>query len=132
MAIGNVEALRRLEEAWNSGDLNAWLDLWDEHVVWVPVSEHPDPEPLLGRDGIMTFAEQWMEPWDDYEVTTEGIEEVGDTVVWTTRQVGRRRDSRQDFEVRMSAVCAFRHGRIVQIQWFWDRADALAAVGREA
>jgi hypothetical protein len=29
----------------------------------------------------------------------------------------------------MTAVCSFRQGRVAQIQWFWDRADALAAVG---
>jgi ketosteroid isomerase-like protein len=101
-----------MQDAWNSGDLTAFLDLWDEHAVWVPVSEHPDPEPLIGREGVMSFAEQWMEPWDDYEVATE-----------------RRRDSGKGFEVHMTAVCSFRQGRVAQIQWFWDRADALAAVG---
>jgi ketosteroid isomerase-like protein len=25
----------------------------------------------------------------------------------------------------MAAVCSFRQGRVAQIQWFWDRADAL-------
>jgi ketosteroid isomerase-like protein len=77
----------------------------------------------------MSFAEQWMEPWDDYEVATERVEEVGDTIVWCTRQTGRRRDSGKGFEVSMAAVCSFRRGRVAQIQWFWDRADALAAVG---
>ena len=130
-AEGNVDVVRRLEDAWNQGDLGTWLELFDEHVVWIPVSDHPDPEPLLGRDGVMAFAEQWMEPWDDYEVHTQEVEEVGDTVVWTTRQVGRRRESGQGFEVRMTAVCAFRRGAIAQIEWFWDRGDALAAVGRD-
>ena len=128
-AEDNIAVLQRLQEAWNAGDLTAFLELWDEHAVWVPVSEHPDPEPLIGREGVMSFAEQWMEPWDDYEVATEGFEEVGDTVVWTTRQTGRRRDSGKGFEVHMAAVCSFRQGRVAQIQWFWDRADALAAVG---
>jgi ketosteroid isomerase-like protein len=125
----NIEVLKRLEAAWNSGDLNGFLHLWDEHAVWVPVPDHPDPQPLVGREGVISFAEQWMEPWDDYEVATERFEEVGDTIVWCTRQTGRRRDSGKGFEVRMAAVCSFRQGRVAQIQWFWDRADALAAVG---
>jgi hypothetical protein len=78
----------------------------------------------------VSFAEQWMEPWDDYEVATERFEEAGDTVVWTTRQTGRRRDSGKDFEVHMVAVCSFRRGRVAQIQWFWDRADASPRSGR--
>ena len=129
MSAENVEVLKRLEAAWNIGDLNAFLHLWDEHAVWVPVPDHPDPQPLVGREGVMSFAEQWMEPWDDYEVATERFEEVGDTIVWCTRQTGRRRDSGKGFEVSMAAVCSFRQGRVAQIQWFWDRADALAAVG---
>jgi ketosteroid isomerase-like protein len=122
----HVEIVTRVVDAWNRGDLNAWLELFDDYVVWVPVSDHPDPEPLHGREGVLSFAEQWLEPWDYYEMETDELIERGDEVLWTARHRARKADG-LEMDVRMSAIFALAHSKIVQIRWFWGREEALAA-----
>lgn len=128
MSRRHVEIVTRVVDAWNRGDLNSWLELFDEYVVWVPVSDHPDPEPLHGQEGVLSFAEQWMEPWDYYDMDTLELTESGDEVVWTARHAARKEDG-LEMDVQMTAVFAFAHGKIVQIRWFWDRDDAMTALG---
>ena len=128
MSQDHVEIVTRVVDAWNRGDLNAWIDLFDEYVVWVPVSDHPDhPVPLHGKEGVLSFAEEWMEPWDYYDIETDEVTERGDEVVWTARHRARKADGLET-DVRMSAVFALAHGKIVQIRWFWNREEALATL----
>jgi ketosteroid isomerase-like protein len=128
MSQENVEIVERLVEAWDRGDLNAWLELFDEHVVWVPVTDHPEPEPLHGREGVLTFAEHWMEPWDYYGFHTIDLSDHGDVVIWTARHQGRQTGG-VEMDTAMTAVFAFGLGRVVQVRWFWHREQALEAVG---
>jgi ketosteroid isomerase-like protein len=125
----NLRTLEKLTVAWNGGDLDSLLDTFDEYVVMVPVSNHPEPEPVHGRQGVLEFSEQWLAPWDDYEFQTLDVVEEGDTVVWTSRQVGEQKETGIGMDVVMHAVLAFRHGRIVQVRWFWEKDQAMLTAG---
>jgi ketosteroid isomerase-like protein len=125
----NLRALEKLTAAWNSGDLDSLLDTFDEYVVMVPVSNHPEPEPVHGREGVLEFSEQWLAPWDYYEFQTLDVVEEGDTIVWTSQQVGEQKETGITMDVVMHALLAFRHGRIVQVRWFWERDEAMRTAG---
>jgi ketosteroid isomerase-like protein len=129
MTDENVEVVKRIEDAWNDGDLSGFLDFFDEYVVMVPVPNHPEPEPVHGREGVLEFSERWLAPWDTYRFETENIVASGDAVVWTMRQHGTQNSTGLTMDTSMSAVFAFRQGKIVQVRWFWDKAEALEVVG---
>ena len=68
-------------------------------------------------------------PWDYYEFQTLDVVEEGDTIVWTSQQVGEQNETGITMDVEMHAVLAFRHGRIVQVRWFWERDEAMRTAG---
>ena len=70
----------------------------------------------------------WLAPWESYSAP---IAEVRDApngrVVTFSRNRGRLRGSDAEVEMAAAAVYAFRDGRIVKLEFYADRSEALAA-----
>jgi ketosteroid isomerase-like protein len=45
MSEENVEIMRRIIAAWDSGDLSEWANGLHEEIKWVPLAENPQTEP---------------------------------------------------------------------------------------
>jgi ketosteroid isomerase-like protein len=125
----NVEIVRSFVVALNAGDMEAVRKMLDPDVAFGRELEGwPDPGPIVGRDAVMRQWERAREPFGD-TATLElvSIIDAGDRVV--ARQIAHGVGRGPAFHVEFTTVTTFRNGRSVLIDWFWDYAEALKAVG---
>jgi ketosteroid isomerase-like protein len=127
MSQENVEIMKAAFAAWNAGDMEAFRELHDPHVVVRTVEGWPEPGPYFGREAVMRWFEQLRETWDSDTVEMVGISDVGDRVVVRLVLHGEGRGPQAHLE--MTQVITLRKGKIVYREYFWDHAEALEAVG---
>ena len=128
MSRENVEAVRAGFEAWNASDMDALGQLLADDVVLRLPEGWPEPGPYIGREATIrqfeqnrdTFAADRLEPISDFIG-------VGDRVVVRTiwRGVGQGPESALEWTVSLT----MREGKVINIDYFWQHADALKAVG---
>jgi ketosteroid isomerase-like protein len=51
MSKENVEVVQRWYDAFNRGDVDAWLELLDPQITWEAAREDPDAATHRSRDG---------------------------------------------------------------------------------
>jgi ketosteroid isomerase-like protein len=101
---------------------------YDPHVVVRYADGWPEgSEPIMGREAVMRQWEQQREPFDGDTLEEIEIIDLGDRVV--TRFIWRAIGSGPDLEIEVTSVATVRKGKTILVEFFWDHADALAAVG---
>jgi ketosteroid isomerase-like protein len=130
MAESNAEGARRMIEALNRGELDSWAGELHEEIVWVPLAENPQTEPVRGVDDVVAFLSDWIEPWDEYTADVTRIVEKGDRLFLASRQTARR-EGGAEITMDMYAAATYRDGQLIECRWFLDEADALRAAGIE-
>jgi ketosteroid isomerase-like protein len=134
MSQENVEVVRRACEAWGTGELDAWLETLHPHIVWDSTRFGGLEEGTLyrGRDEVRSFlVDEWRASWESFEAGVEEVADVGDgvLVLWWQRLVGAKGDV--PITVRSAQICSVRDGKVIRIDNYIDRAEALEAVGLE-
>jgi ketosteroid isomerase-like protein len=126
----NVQAMRRMLDAWNRGDIDEWASGFDDEIVWYPLAENPQTEPIHGIEAVREFVSDWLEPWEAYTVDITRIIDQGDWVVVAARHDARH-ESGAEISMDMYLAAAYREGKGVEARWFMDEADALRVAGIE-
>jgi ketosteroid isomerase-like protein len=130
MSQENVEILRRGLNAFNRGDKAAFLAICDPEVENVPPRDWPESEPIRGPEAIWDFYVAGTDPWEDSPFEyVELIDAGDDKIAAEMRRDVRGRASGARALWHFWQVAMFRHGRVLRLQWFTDRAEALEAVG---
>jgi ketosteroid isomerase-like protein len=136
MSAENVELVRRLFDAVARRDAEAVLSLYDPEVEW-DGSRHPwaeviPPAVYHGHDGLREFARQYYEMWETFEDHLEELVDLGDHVLSVVTSRGRGRASGLDVEWTDNVgVWTIRDGKVIRVEWFRARDEALeAARGR--
>ncbi len=126
MSHENVEIVRGLWDSYSHGDIDRVLTLTDPYVVLVSLEEGP----LYGPDAVRANYARWREAWQGQpETAVEEVIGVGDHVLVIACFQGRGRGSGVRVEQRLYEVYTLRNGRILRVDEFSDRAEALEAVG---
>jgi ketosteroid isomerase-like protein len=120
-------------EAANRGDFEATFVLYDEQIELVPDSRFVD----LGFDGLyrgrgerIRFQQRWSAEWGDFQFAPEELIDLGDGRVFMCgRTVGSGLTSGAGFDSDWAVLLTFSEGRIVREQFFFDREEALEAIG---
>jgi ketosteroid isomerase-like protein len=120
MSQENVEVVRRFL----AGDVDEALTLADPGIVWNPIEELPTE----GHAAVRTSLARWKAEWDDYEVLPEDFADMGDHVVVKVRLSGRGRGSGVEIDARFYDVYELSDGKIVRMDQFAERSEALTAV----
>ena len=77
-----IEAVNRAYEAWNSGDLDAFLETVDPEVVWEPSGIFPDiTSRYEGHDGVRQFWHDFVGAWEQISIEFTEIRELSETEV---------------------------------------------------
>lgn len=119
----NVELIREVYATYDSGgDVTQFLD---PGIVWNPVEE----EPSTGIEAVLSYIDRWTGEWDDYEQDVESLLDAGDSVVATIHFRGRGKASGIEADARLYEVWTVRQGRVVRMDEYGERAEALEAVG---
>jgi uncharacterized protein len=128
MSEENVEIVRRLMDAYLSGDFETALAAFDPEVEF-DVSIRPEGRVYRGRDGVIDAVRTWAGTWKDLKIEIEEIIGAGDDVVVVDRESGRGRASGTQFEQQTGWVYTLREGKIIRAVWFPRREEALEAAG---
>jgi ketosteroid isomerase-like protein len=130
MSQENLEIVQASNEAWNAGDMDRLRELYapDAMIVTLLAGWPEGTDPVVGREAVIRFFTSVREAWDaDLVEPIVDFIDVGDRVVsrliW--RGVGHGPESNMEFTV----VYTVRKGRIFLLEYFWDHAEALEAVG---
>ena len=130
MSQENVEVVRSSVLAFSAGDMEAVRETLDPDVAFGRELEgFPEPGPIVGRDAVMRQWERVREPWDTVTVEPVSIIDAGDRVV--VRQIAHAVGRGPAVHHEFTTVSTFRSGRIVLVDYFWDYAEALKALGLE-
>ena len=131
MSEENVELHRRGYDAWNRGDMNAWLALADPDIEFSPFMVEMEGERTYqGRDGARRLWNDWLTTFPDRHIKVDEIKDLGGDATFGAVRL-RAHGARSDAPVEQSAwhVMQWRNGKCVRWQAFRDEAEALEAAG---
>jgi ketosteroid isomerase-like protein len=128
MSQENVKIVRANFEAWNAGDMDAVRELYDSDAIMRPPVGWPEPGPFVGREEVMREWEQLRETFDAdaLDPISDFIDVAGRVVV---RFIWRGAGRGPEANLEMTGVYTMRKGKFFFVEFFWDHADALEAVG---
>jgi ketosteroid isomerase-like protein len=127
MSQENIEVVQRFVERFNAGEF-AW-DQMDPRVVWVI-----DPPAFLagtyhGHDGVRTLLGRFTEIFDEASYEVDELLDAGDSVVALGRFRVRGVQSGATGTQPIAVVLKLRDGKLVAYRAYFDREQALEAVG---
>jgi ketosteroid isomerase-like protein len=128
MSQENVEVVRTFLKVWNARDMEGVRELYDPDAVMEVAPDWPEPGPFVGRDAVMQQLNQARAAFstDSVEFLSDLVA-LGDRVIVRIGWHGFGRGPQSDME--WTNVFTIRDGRFVNVQYFWDHAEALEAVG---
>jgi ketosteroid isomerase-like protein len=133
MSRENMEIVREGYAAFNRGGPEAMIGkYWAEDLVWdVTTIGFPGPGVYRGLDEVRAFFADWFGVFgfDEWYAEVDRLIEHGDQVVAFVRQRGRGGASATPAEMEMTQILTLKEGRIIRIQVYLDRQQALEAVG---
>ena len=134
MGAENVEIVRRSFEAFARGDLDAAFAEYDPDVEWCTARDEPDQQVYRGIDGLKRFAATIEEPWVDRfaeAVSADEFIDRGDWVVVPWHGLLHGRGSGIEVEIKETYAILLRDGKIVRVDEYRTKEEALEAVERE-
>jgi ketosteroid isomerase-like protein len=129
MSQENVQIDREASEAFNRGDLDAWLSHFDPEIVWWPIADDPEPGPFRGHRAILEMAARWLQLLPDLRSEIKEHIDAGEYVIVPARLCGHAAGSDADVVVDEIFVNKYRDGKIVEVREYRTRQEALDAVG---
>lgn len=134
MSHENVEIVRRLFEAMRSRDNVTPFELYDSDVVLSSGSRWMSAlgfeRRYHGHDGVRAFWRYWLDAWEKVDFLGDlELVDAGNYVLAFNRVILRGRKSGAQVPFELSHLYELRDGRIVHVQLFSERAEALRAAG---
>jgi ketosteroid isomerase-like protein len=129
MSEENVEAIRRVYERWREGDLRADDDLLDPLILFVVSPEFPDTGTYLGLEALADYTRALLESWTSLTIEAEAFTDAGNTIVASVLQSGVGAGSGAATEFRFFHVWTFRGRKVIRVESFRERVDALEVAG---
>jgi ketosteroid isomerase-like protein len=130
MSQEDLEIVRAGFDAFNRGDYESWIAVFDEDVDFHDLAETPDTGMFRGHAGIRVWLAKLQEAWGEaFRFEPQAIAEGDGVFVVDTRAVGVGVESGIPIEMTVHIVLRFRDRKIVWGGSFIDRADALKAAG---
>jgi ketosteroid isomerase-like protein len=131
MSQENVEIIRRLVNSFKEvgSGAQATLGFFDDAAVFEEPPEQPGPTVAEGRDAVAQAFGQFDEAWEEHRTDPEEIRVLdAERVLMLSIEYFRGRDG---IEITQPAGTVFtlRDGKVVRMQAFWERRNALEAAG---
>ena len=129
MSQENVEFIQRgFEEYFATGE-----PPWDVYDEGVEVFDHdtPDQGAYIGHAGLRRWLEDWGAAWAEWSIDVEQLIDAGDAVVAFIRMRTTGLGSGIQTDREDAQVFTLRDAKVVRLDYFNDRKQALNAVGLE-
>ena len=131
MSEENVEVIRRLVEAYNSGGIGAatTLGFFDDAAVSRNRPSNRVQGLAEGRDAVSRTFGQFDEAWEEHRSDPEEIRVIdAERVLLLSVDHFRGRDGIEIVQPS-GTVFTLRAGKVIRMQAFWERNNALEAAG---
>jgi ketosteroid isomerase-like protein len=128
MSEENVEIVRRLIDAVNRID-NSGLMLVDPAVMFQDYPGLPDAEWHQGHEGMLASVAKLREVIGNFRLDGANFLTSGDQVLFDWRATGHGRRARVPVSLEGAAVATCRSGKLVRLEVFVTREEALEAAG---
>jgi ketosteroid isomerase-like protein len=129
MSRENVDHVRRSQEAWNDGDVSAFLAAASADVEWVIAEENPNARTLRGLEEIAAYLSDWATTMPGLRFEVAEYVDAGDAVVSLGTVTGRPREDGPEISVRLATVTYFHRGIPVRVEEYLDPKRAREAAG---
>jgi ketosteroid isomerase-like protein len=130
MSQENVNLALAFHAAYNARDLDAAVAICTANVdVFPDASVFPEGG-VSGRDEFLAFMEETWSAWESCSAKTEEVHDVGDGRVlvrgdWGGVGIASGAETYRS----LSTIFTVRDGQISKVQYFFDHAQALEALG---
>ena len=130
MSDENVEAARRLIQAFNRRDLAAMTESFDPEIEWTPGGPAAVERAVYrGRDQVSDgFVAAW-EAWEVFHLEGHQARDLGDSILWLGRAQLKGGASHMELDQEFAVRFLFEGGKIVRIDGFRTWQEALEAAG---
>jgi ketosteroid isomerase-like protein len=130
MSQENVETFRRNNEAVNRRDLAAFLLDMDPEIEFIPRRAAVQGV-YRGYEGMRKFFADNAESFDLLQVSHDEFRDLGDRLVAFGTVRARGKESGVEVTSPTAIVATFRDGKMVRVEDYGERSEALKAVGLE-
>jgi ketosteroid isomerase-like protein len=132
--VGDVaeerETLRRVLEAFNSGDLGRILaSTHQDFEGEVPPELSAEPDTYRGHDGMRRYFESFQDAMDEIRFRPERYWEIGESVVLAARITAKGRRTAIPVEQQVALIWTFRDGKALRVRAYASPSEAFAALG---
>ena len=130
MSQENVDVAQEALDAVNRRDRAAWMALVDPETECVPARDWPESDVIRGREAVWDFYVGIFGALRVGALEHVEVNEAGDDKLVTHVRAdiqGKASGASVVFSYWM--VTTFRNGKILRIEYFAERAEALEAVG---
>lgn len=127
----NAEIVRRLVAAFEAGDAETQLALFDPEIELTEWPEALDSKTYHGIEGLAQALQSWGEAWDWLHSEVHEVVENGDHVLVRGTTHGRGRGSEVEVEIPAFHVYTLRDGKIIRMVMHTTEEPALRAAGLE-
>ena len=125
-----VELTRGLIGATNRGDVDAVMSFYGPQAIW---ESPPLGTSFKGVAAIRRFFEDWIGTYEDFEMRSEQVLDLGAGVGFAViRQNGRPAGGTGRVQTRMAVTSHWADGKMVRARVDYDIAEARAAAERLA
>jgi ketosteroid isomerase-like protein len=126
----NVELHRRIAEAFNAHDREAFVALCDPDIEWNSVFAAVGGATYQGYDGIREFFADFEEAWGEaFSVEVEAYFDLGEETLAFVVLHGSGRQSGAEVAMPVAHLMRWRDGLAVYFKAYLHREDALADLG---
>jgi ketosteroid isomerase-like protein len=125
MSQENVKVVREAWDAYSGGDYDRIAGFHDPHIVVVTLEDGA----AYGNNAVLANYERWDEAWEGAETSLEEVLGHGDRVFVAARFHARGRASGVEVETRLYEVYTVRDGKVLRIDEYATREEALEAAG---
>jgi ketosteroid isomerase-like protein len=130
----NVEIARRSFAAFNrtvAEGVDDYYEFLDAEIEWIPITALLDGRTYRGPDGVRRWVDDIERDWAVYEIRWKEGLDLGDGRVlafgvWDC--LGRRGGVELSFD-HATWLIELRDGKLIRLQTFADRSEALEAAG---
>jgi ketosteroid isomerase-like protein len=129
MSKENVEVVLAAFDAWNRGDHDAFMNLWDEEAEFWPFRAQLEGRAYRGRDGLCRFIAEVAEDWEELRFEVGEIRDAGEQMAGRGRFRARGKASGAEVDAPFGFVGGVRDRKVVYARFFSDPAQALEAAG---